>query len=115
MLRAAREASGFVIRSIVELAGVDVRRIVATGGGSRSVPWMQAVADATGLPVDTVGVPEGAALGAAYLARMAAGLTSDFGGSAAWASTGGRIEPDPVWAAAAAARYDRFRELGPAY
>jgi len=115
VLRAAREASGFVIRSLVELGGVEARRIVATGGGSRSVAWMQAVADATGLPVDTVGVPEGAALGAAYLARMAAGLTTDFAASAAWASTGGRIEPDPVWAAAAADRYERFRELGPSY
>ena len=115
VLRAAREASGFVIRRIVELAGADARRIVATGGGSRSVPWMQAVADATGLPVDTVGVPEGAALGAAYLARMTAGLTTDFGASAQWASVGRRIEPDPVWAAAADARYQRFAELGPSY
>jgi xylulokinase len=113
--RAAHEASGFVIRRIVELAGADARRIVATGGGSRSVPWMQAVADATGLPVDTVGVPEGAALGAAYLARMAAGLTSDFGASTRWASHGRRIEPDPAWAAAADARYGRFAALGPAY
>ena len=39
--------------------------------------WMAAVADATGLPVETVGVPEGAALGAAFLARMAAGLETD--------------------------------------
>jgi xylulokinase len=76
---------------------------------------MQAVADATGLPVDTVGVPEGAALGAAYLARMTAGLTTDFGASAQWASVGRRIEPDPVWAAAADARYQRFAELGPSY
>ena len=30
-----------------------------------------------GCPVDTVAVPEGAALGAAFLARMAAGLESD--------------------------------------
>jgi len=115
VLRAAREASGFVIRRIVERAGAEARRIVATGGGSRSVAWMQAVADATGLPVDTVGVPEGAALGAAYLARMTAGLTSDFGASAAWASAGRRIEPDPAWAAATTDRYRCFEELGPGY
>jgi len=115
VLRAAREASGFVIRRIVERAGAGARRIVATGGGSRSVPWMQAVADATGLPVDTVGVPEGAALGAAYLARMTAGLTTDFGASAQWASAGRRIEPDPAWVAATDIRYQRFAELGPSY
>ena len=62
---------------------------------------MEAVADATGLPVDTVAVPEGAALGAAFLARMAAGLESDFGAAGAWARRGPAIEPDPAWAAAA--------------
>lgn len=111
--RAAHEASGFVIRTLVERSGVPARRIVATGGGSRSGPWMQAVADATGLPVDTVAVPEGAALGAAFLARMAAGLESDFQASGAWARTGRRIEPDPAWAAAADHRYRRFASLRP--
>ena len=89
------------------------RRVVATGGGSRSVAWMQAVADATGLPVDTVAVPEGAALGAAFLARLVSGLESDFQASGAWARTGRRIEPDPAWAAAADRRYLRFDALGP--
>ena len=113
LVRAAHEASGFVIRRIVERAGAPARRIVATGGGSRSVPWMQAVADATGIPVDTVAVSEGAALGAAYLARMVAGLESDFGASGRWARTGHRIDPDPVWAAPAAGRFEQFESLGP--
>jgi xylulokinase len=113
VLRAAHEASGFVIRRIIELAGFGTRRIVATGGGSRSVPWMQAVADATGLPVDTVAVSEGAALGAAFLARMAAGLESRFEAADAWSKMGRRIEPDPAWVAAAALRFDRFGTLSP--
>jgi len=113
VVRAAHEASGFVVRRLVERSGVRARRIVATGGGSRSVAWMQAVADATGLPVDTVAVPEGAALGAAFLARMASGLESDFQASGTWARTGRRIEPDPAWAAAAGRRYRRFEALGP--
>ncbi len=113
VLRAAHEASGFVIRRIIELAGFGTRRIVATGGGSRSVPWMQAVADATGLPVDTVAVSEGAALGAAFLARMAAGLESRFDAADAWAKVGRRIEPDPAWAAAAALRFEQFDSLSP--
>ena len=113
VVRASHEASGFVIRRMVERSGAPATRIVATGGGSRSVPWMQAVADATGLPVDAVAVPEGAALGAAFLARLVAGLETDFAVSTRWARTGRRIEPDPVWAAAAAARFGRFEELGP--
>ena len=36
----------------------------------------RAIADATGHPVEVSGVPEGAALGAAFLGRMAAGLES---------------------------------------
>ena len=66
--RAAYEASGFVIRHMLDRAGIVARRIVASGGGTHVVPWMQGVADANGLPVDTVGVPEGSALGAAYIA-----------------------------------------------
>ena len=60
--RAAYEASGFVVRRMVERSGVKPTRIVASGGGSRVTAWMAAVADATNLPVDTVAVPEGAAL-----------------------------------------------------
>jgi xylulokinase len=113
LARGAFEATGFVIRRILGRTGFEGRRIVATGGGSRSVPWMQAVADATGLPVEAVAVPEGAALGAAYLARMAAGLESSFDAAGEWARGGTRIEPDPVWAAAAALRFRQFEELGP--
>ncbi len=79
MERAAYEASGFVVRRMIERAGVKPTRIVASGGGSRVTAWMAAVADATNLPVDTVAVPEGAALGAAYFARLAAGLEASLG------------------------------------
>ena len=67
--RGAYEASGFVVRNMLDRAGITARRIVASGGGTQVLPWMQAMADASGLPVDTVAVPEGAALGAAYVAR----------------------------------------------
>jgi xylulokinase len=43
---------------------------------------------------------------------MAAGLETSFDAAAGWARVGRRIEPDPVWAAAVARRYDRFAELG---
>ncbi len=113
LIRGALEASGFVIRRMVERSGSTAHRIVATGGGSRSIPWMQAVADATGLPVETVKVPEGAALGAAFLARMAAGLDTSFGAASDWARSGAKIDPDPAWAAAAAVRFEQFEALSP--
>jgi xylulokinase len=112
MSRAAYEASGFVVRNILERTGVAGHRIVASGGGTQAAGWMAAVADATGLPVDVVGVPEGAALGAAFLARMAAGLEPSLEGSVRWARPGRRIEPDPAWQQATDIRYRRFTALG---
>lgn len=110
--RAAYEASGFVVRQLIELSGVSVSRIVAAGGGTRVGPWMQAVADATGRPVQVSGVPEGAALGAAFLARIAAGLETSIAEAARWVSTERVVEPDPAWAVAVEARYQRFLDLG---
>lgn len=110
--RAAYEASGFVVRRMIDRSGVKANRIVASGGGSRVTAWMAAVADATGLPVDAVAVPEGAALGAAYFARLAAGLETSLDDSARWSAVGRRIEPDPVWVHAADTRYQKFSGLG---
>lgn len=108
--RGAYEASAFAARHILERAGVYPRRLVATGGGSRVRPWMQALADAVGVPVELSGVPEGAALGAAWLARIAAGLESDVEGARRWASVTESVEPDPRWQAAVAERFSRYRE-----
>ncbi len=110
--RAAYEASGFVVRQLIELSGAPVSRIVATGGGTQVQPWMQAIADATGRPVEVARVAEGAALGAAFLARMAAGLESSIADAARWASTQRIVEPRPAWAVAIQDRYRRFLELG---
>lgn len=110
--RAAYEASGFVVRQLIELSGTPVSRIVATGGGTRVGPWLQAIADATGRPVEVSGVAEGAALGAAFLARMAAGLETTIADAARWVRTERIVEPDPAWASAVGDRYQRFLELG---
>jgi len=111
--RAAYEASGFVVRHMLDLGQIKARRIVASGGGTRVTAWMQAMADASGLPVDVVAVHEGSALGAAYVARMAAGLEQSFDGARRWARVGYRVDPDAVWQEAADKRYERFRALGP--
>jgi len=114
--RSVFEASGFVTRRMVDAVaaahGVTPRRIVATGGGTRLEEWVQALADCCDLPVQCVAVPEGAALGSAYLARLAAGLES--GGmtdARRWARPGRTVDPDPRWGDALAARYQRFLAL----
>lgn len=117
VLRAAYEASGFVVRHHLDLAcaaGLAPRRIVATGGGTQATHWMRALADATGLPVAVAAVPEGAALGSAFIARCVAGLEGAMTDGSRWARTGRVVEPDPRWVAAAGARYERFRALGEA-
>jgi xylulokinase len=110
--RAGYEASGFVVRQLIELSGAPATRIVATGGGTRVQPWMQAMSDATGLPVEVSAVPEGAALGAAFIGRVAAGLETSTADAARWASTERVVEPDPAWTDATQDRYARFLELG---
>ena len=109
--RAAFEASGFVVRQLIEMSGIRPSRIVATGGGTRVEPWMQAIADATGVPVDVSGVAEGAALGAAFLARMAIGLETSVTDAARWASVERVVEPAADWTSAVEDRYARFLEL----
>jgi len=111
--RAAYEAAGFVVRHHLDLAGdaIAPRRIVATGGGTRVEPWLQALASCTGLPVDVVAVAEGAALGSAFIARCVAGLETRMSDGSRWARVARRIEPDDRWAAAAKVRYEQFRAL----
>jgi xylulokinase len=109
--RAAFEAAGFTVRRTIDAAAKNPRRIVATGGGVRVDDWIQALADCTGLPVDCAAVPEGAALGSAYLARMAAGLETDMTDARRWAAVGRRVDPDPAWTDAVKERYERFRDL----
>lgn len=106
--RAAWEASGFVVRHHLELAGVRAKRLVLTGGGTKVPGWVRALADATGLPAHVAADPEGAARGAAFLGRMAAGLESRAEDAARWARTGQVVEPHPRWAFEAEGRYATF-------
>ncbi len=111
LLRAAYEASAFVVRHHIDRAreaGLAPRRIVATGGGTKVDAWMRAVADGTGLPVDVAAVSEGAALGSAFIARCVAGHESTMTDGARWARTQRTVEPDPAWVDAASDRYGRF-------
>jgi xylulokinase len=115
--RAAFEASGFVVRRVLdaarEHAGIEPTRLVATGGGTRVDEWVQAVADATCVPVDCVAVPEGGALGSAWLARITAGLEAPTAmtDGRRWAKVGRRVDADPAWIAPTEDRYGRFLDL----
>ncbi len=109
--RAAFEAAGFVTRRMIEASPQAARRIVATGGGVRVPEWLDTLATCTGLPVDVVAVPEGGALGAAFLARIAAGLETATSDAARWAKVARTVEPNPAWRNAVDDRYERWSEL----
>jgi xylulokinase len=115
--RAAREASGFVLRRILERvhdsspSGPPPQRIVAVGGGVRDDGWVAALADATGLPVAVTAVPDATAHGAAFVARCVAGLEPAPTEGRRWATTARIQEPDPVWMPACEQRYQRFLTL----
>ncbi|HEY3672243.1 MAG TPA: FGGY-family carbohydrate kinase [Acidimicrobiia bacterium] len=117
IVRAADEASAFVVKRAVDAAvahaGVQPKRVVASGGGTRVDAWVQAIADVTGLPVDCVAVPEGGALGSAWLARIAAGLEEPMAMTEGrrWAQVGRRVEPRGAWTAASSDRYEEFLAL----
>jgi xylulokinase len=109
--RAALEATAFATRRMIDASPVPARRIVATGGGTRLNGWVEALADCTGLPVHVCAVPEGGALGSAFLARLACGLETSMTDAGRWARTARVVDPDPTWQPHADARYARFCEV----
>lgn len=109
--RGAFEASAFVARHLIELMDMSPRRIVAVGGGTQVDGWMQALADCLAVPVDASTEPETGAIGAAFCARMTAGLENHLIDGARWARPTRRFDPQADWADATKGRYDRFREM----
>jgi xylulokinase len=117
LLRAAYEATGFVVRYLVgraEQCGTPARRFIVSGGGTANGAWLQAIADALGRPVVPMAMPEGAALGAAFLARMALGLETSLEDARRWSAWAAPVEPRPAWVAAVSERYERWCEGLPA-
>jgi xylulokinase len=73
-------------------AGVPMRRIVATGGGSRSHLWTQIVSDVTGMS-QVIVAPSNSALGAAFLAGKAAGIFDRVSDVRRWAKPEREVHP----------------------
>lgn len=109
--RAAFEAAGFVVADMIARSGLPVRRIVATGGGTRVEGWVQALADCTGRSIEVSTVHEGAALGMAFLGRVALGWETSMADASRWAHLERTVDPRPAWVDPCAARLARFREV----
>ena len=100
--------TAFAARRMIAASPVPATRIVATGGGTRLDGWVEALADCTGLPVHVCAIPEGGALGAAFLARLACGLETSMTDATRWARTARVVDPLPRWQPHVDARYERF-------
>ena len=81
MAGAVMEGVSFVLRKNcdkIAANGVNLQRIIATGGGAKSAYWCQLHADITGIPVVIPAEKEAACLGAAMIAAVGAGRFADF-------------------------------------
>jgi xylulokinase len=101
-----------LLREVKAATDFDVR---ITGGGARSGLWQSIVASALGVTVTPVMAGEGAALGAALLAGVGAGVWRDVAEACASAvQLGDPVRPDPEAVDAYARLYAIYRDLYPA-
>ena len=108
LTRAVLEGVAHRGADLLEAAGADtglaVERLRVDGGMSANRVVLQAVADATGRPVEASAVPEATTLGAAFLAGMATGVWADEIACAALLRPRAVVEPAGTDAGRAAAR-----------
>ncbi|WP_420115109.1 FGGY-family carbohydrate kinase, partial [Pseudactinotalea sp.] len=79
LYRAVLEAAGYAVRHILQTLddeGVERRRYVAAGGGTRSRLWMQIISDITGIEQEVPRERAGASYGAALLAGRGTGVVA---------------------------------------
>lgn len=81
LYRSALESLGFSIAqhmAIFKENGLNPSRILGAGGGTKNRPWMQMVADITGVPVALAREKAGASYGDALMAAIGVGYFDDF-------------------------------------
>lgn len=79
--RAALEAVAYSVAQYLDILkghGLEVGKVIATGGGAKSETWMQIISDVTGFPVHKPEVTIGASYGDAMIAGIGAGGLSGF-------------------------------------
>ena len=97
--------------SLLRQEGVQVNRIRATGGGSRSPWWTQLKSDLTNATIEVAAQQEAGTLGAAILAGMAIGVYDDLEQVSVLFSGTSRVhKPDPKRAALHQDRLQSYRE-----
>lgn len=112
--RAILESIAFGIRHNIELMkeeGVQANRILAVGGGTKNLPWMQMVCDIAGI---TMGIPEqqiGASYGDAFMAAVGIGKFKNLAEIIQWVKMKHEIHPEPEADDDYTVNYQIFRDL----
>jgi xylulokinase len=117
LYRSLLEGVAFGIRNNFEVMngeGVQPKRILAVGGGTKNPLWLQIVADVCNLALMVPEQQIGASYGDAFLAAMGIGLYKNLSEVNQWVRIKDVVNPDETNRAAYDFNYQIFRELYPA-
>ena len=103
VLEGVAHSGADLLEAVESDTGNSVPLLRVDGGMSANATFLQALADATGRPVEPAGVREATTLGAAFLAGSAVGIWPDLATTAKLAHQRHVVEPRP--------RLDRERWL----
>ncbi|WP_206997488.1 FGGY-family carbohydrate kinase [Trinickia mobilis] len=116
--RAVLEGVSFALKHNIEAGRQGAQtlddRLIVVGGAAHSDLWMQIIADVTGYPVYTIEQDVEAAMGAALLAALGAGLVSEEDAARGWVTLAERAQPDARRQALYAQRFGIYADLYPA-
>ena len=118
LYRAVLEGVSFALQHNIEAGRQSGQpldpRLIVVGGAAHSDLWMQIVADITGYPVFTIEEEVEAALGAAMLAALGAGLVDAATAERGWVTLVERARPEPEAQAIYRERFEIYKSLYPA-
>ena len=112
--RALLESVGFGIRHNVDgmrAAAVYPKRILAVGGGTRNLAWMQMISDIASIEMAIPSQQLGSSYGDAFLAGVGVGLFSGLGEIQKWVRYTHYLTPIPEASASYQPLYRIYREL----
>ena len=112
--RSLLEGVAFGIRHHLEVfadIGMPAARVMASDGGSASAVWLQIIADVLDRPVQRLSGHPGSCLGAAWMAALGCGLSTNWQGAQAFVSLDTPVEPDPRNRSVYDLAYGDYREL----
>jgi xylulokinase len=91
--------------------GQQPKRILAVGGGTKNLAWMQMISDIANIQMAIPDQQIGSSYGDAFMAGVGVGIFSNSGEIRKWVHNHHQINPDPSAAVVYAPLYRIYREL----